>query len=210
MKKLPSRAWLAALFLPGQMLPAFTVDKNVNASPPEEKVVIFEKGRPTDNVTFFDNENCKMTILPDGSLESRIVGNGEVKCGVKWKPRGDLKETFDSKDYKYVIITCRMEGNSKTTQPNGKVAEQRPDNLWFPAVLFNAAGERAGSANLADATENGRTPDQTTKLVMPMILFTFWSQDTSQIQAIGFSWDKTRPNIQRDYRLIIDKIALAN
>jgi hypothetical protein len=187
---------------------AFEVTKNVNTGkPPVEKVVLFQKGHAPDSVAFFDNENCRMSFTPDGAIEARITGNGEVKCGINWKPEGARGETFNTKDYGHVLISCRMEGSNKTTgstQPG-----QRPDNLWFPAVLFNAAGQLVGSANLADGTPDGRTPDQTTTVVLPMLLFTYFGDhDSSQVRGIGFTWPKTRANIDRDYRLVIEKIAL--
>lgn len=188
---------------------AFEVTKNVNTGkPPVEKVVLFQKGQPQESVIFFDNENCRMSFAPDGVIEARITGNGEVKCGVNWKPEGSRGETFNTKDFGHVVITCRLEGSNKTTgssQPG-----QRPDNLWFAATLFNATGQPVGSANLADGTADERTPDQTTTIVLPMLLFTYFGDhDSSQVRGVGFTWPKARANVDRDYRLVIEKIALA-
>lgn len=187
----------------------FEVTKNVNTGkPPEEKVVIFQKGQAADTLTFFDTESGRMALNADGEIEARITGNGEVKCGIHWKPRGDLGETFNTKDYGHVVITCRMEGSNKTA--GSDAPGQRPDNLWFPAVLFNAKGEVVGSANLADGTPDGKTPDKTTTVVLPMMIFTYFGDhDSSQVRGIGFTWQKARANVNRDYKLIIEKIALA-
>ena len=65
------------------------------------------------------------------------------------------------------------------------------------------------SLNLADMLEDGKTPQQITTLKIPMALLTFGAQDPHQIQGVGFWWNKTRPNINRDFRLVIEKIALA-
>jgi hypothetical protein len=191
---------------------AFTVVKNINTGkPPVEKIMIFEKGKPTDHLTFVDDANCKMSFTAEGAVEVRIIGNAQIRPQIRWKPRGDLKETFDANAYTYLILTCRLEGNIKETAPNGKITEKRPDNLWLPAVLYNTSGEPVGGANLADVTEDERTPDKTTVLKIPMILFTKQTANNStKIQAVGFFWSQTRASSNRDFRLVIDKIALAD
>jgi len=191
---------------------AFTVTKDVNSGkPPVEKVVIYEKGQAGDLMTFSDTPDCKLAYTDDGSIESRIIGNSAFQFSMRWKPRSGLPETLNFNDYDCVVITCRMEGNMKITAPNGKVEEKRADNLWFPASLFDVNGKKIGSANLADATKDGRTPDKTTTLVIPKVLFTFWPQDgdPTKLAAIGGEWNAGRSNQQRDFRLVIDKIALA-
>lgn len=190
-------------------LPAFEAVRNVNTgAPPVEKVVLFQKGQAADSVEIFDNESCRTTINADGDLEARIVGNGAVQCGIRWKPDGNRKETFDIADYGHIVITCRMEGSNRTKGNSGP--GQRPDNLWFSAALFNAAGQPVGSANLADGAPDGRTPDKTTTLVLPTLLFTYFGDhDASQVRGIGFTWPQTRATVDRDYRLIIERIALA-
>ena len=60
---------LIALSLMLVALPAlaFTVVKNVNSGkPPVERVVIFEKGKPADHLSFVDDSNCKLSYA--GSL----------------------------------------------------------------------------------------------------------------------------------------------
>lgn len=203
------RPVLLATLVFGTVASGFEVTKNVNTGrPPEEKVVLFQKGQAADTLTFFDTESGRIGLNADGEIEARITGNGEVKCGIVWKPRADLPETFATRDYGHVVITCRMEGSNKTV---GKDAPgRRPDNLWFPAALFNAKGEVVGSANLADGTPDGKTPDKTTTVVLPMMLFTYFGEhDSSAVRGIGFTWQKARANVHRDYKLIIEKIALA-
>jgi hypothetical protein len=174
-----------------------------------EKIVIFEKGKPTDHLSFVDDPNCKLSFTPDGSLECRIIGNAEIKPIIKWKPKPGLPAGFRTLDYDYIILTCRMEGNSKTTNAQGKVTETRPDNLWFGFSLFDANGERLGAVSLADGSVDIKTPATTTVLKFPMIMVRFWDMDkTGEVQAIGFPWSKTRPEVNRDFRLVIDKIAV--
>ena len=194
-----------------QTVSAFDVIKNVNSlKPPVEKLVIFEKGKPTDHLSFVDDANCKLSFTPDGAIECRIVGNTEINPLIKWKAKEGLPAGFRLQDYDYVILTCRMEGTNKITDAKGTVSENRPANMYFCYTLFDLNGDRLGTANLADATTNGKTPDQTTVLKFPMILVRFWDQSkTGEVQAIGFPWAKTRSEINRDYRLIIDKIAVA-
>lgn len=191
---------------------AFTVTKDVNSGQaPVEKVVIFEKGQARDLLTFSDTPECKLAYTDDGSIESRITGNRAFQFNIGWKPRPGVPEALNFDDYDCVVLTCRMEGTLKVTAPNGKVDEKRGDNLWFPASLFDAAGKRVGMANLADATKDGRTPAQTTTLVIPKVLFTFWPQegDPKKITSVGGEWNEARSNQQRDFRLVIDKIAFA-
>lgn len=203
---LPLLAGLALLALsPGAH--AFEVIKDINAEP-TEKLVIFEKGKPRDHLSFVDDANCKFSYLEDGSIECRIIGNSVIKPMIKWKGAG-LPDSFKLKQYDYLILTCRMEGTVKSTT-NGRTTDVRPDNLWFPVALFNDAGEILGSASLADPTPDRRTPDKTTVLKFPMVQLTFWGPGRGDVSAVGFSWSKTHDHMSRDFRLIIDKIAFAN
>ena len=191
---------------------AFTVIKNVNSGkPPVEQVVIFEKGKPADYLSFVDDPNCKLSFNPDGAIECRIIGCAEIKPMIKWKPGEGVPAGIRLQDYNYLILTCRLEGDTKVTTAPGRVSSQRPDNLWFGFTLFDANGERLGSASLADPTPDKKTPDKTTVLKFPMGLIKFWDMDKNgEVQAIGFPWSKPHLNMIRDFRLIIDKIALAN
>jgi len=194
-----------------QKVSAFDVIKNVNSGKPMiEKLVIFEKGKPTDHLSFVDTENCKLSFTADGSIECRIQGNLEIKPLIKWKAKEGLPAGFRLRDYDYIILTCRMEGTNKITAANGKVNENRPPNLWYGFQLYDANGIRQGTASLADVTDTLTTPDKTTVLKFPMTLIRYWDLDKNdEIQSIGFPWGKTRPEINRDFRLIIEKIAVA-
>jgi len=205
---------LIALSLMLVALPAlaFTVVKNVNSGkPPVERVVIFEKGKPTDHLSFVDDSNCKLSFAPDGAIECRIIGCAEIKPLIKWKPSEGVPAGIHLQDYDYLILTCRLEGDTKVANAQGRVTSQRPDNLWFGFTLFDTNGERLGSASLADPTPDKKTPDKTTVLKFPMSLIKFWDMDKKgEVQAIGFPWSKPHPNITREFRLIIDKIVLAD
>lgn len=204
--------FLAACFLlPFSSAPAFEIIKNINSGkPPVEKIVIFEKGKPTDHLSFVDDANCKLSFTQDGSIECRIIGNAEIKPLIKWKAKPGLPAGFRTQDYDYVILTCRLEGTAKVTNAKGKVTDSRAANLWFGFSFFDANGESLGSGSLADPTADKVTPEKTTVLKFPMILVRFWDMDkTGEVQAIGFPWSKTRPDINRDFRLVIEKIALA-
>ena len=200
--------------LPTRTGSAFEVVKNVNSGkPPVEKVVLFEKGKPSGHLHFVDSANCKMSFTQDGSIECKYSGSDAAAPTILWKPGAGIPETFDANSYSIMILTCRLEGNVKETGPNGKVTEKRADNLWFGPQLLDAGDQRVGLANLSDVSEDGKTPSETTVLKIPMSLFTkLWAtgKDTHHIKGIVFPWGKTRPNSNRDFRLVIEKIALAD
>jgi hypothetical protein len=204
-------AGIGALLLPLSSASAFTVAKNVNDGHAlVDQVVFFEKGKPSEHLVLESTESCKTVIDTDGALDARIVGGDAVKVTIRWKPTGDLKKTFDAASYDYLVLVCRLEGCNKSTQPNGKVIEQRADNLWFGPSLVNDNGETVGCANMADVAPDQKTPSQTVTLKFPMILLTNWGKETSRIQAVEFAWGKTNPTVSRDFRLVIEKISLAN
>ena len=195
---------LACLPLQSQ---AFEVIKDINKEP-VEKLVIFEKGKPAQHLSFVDDANCKLSFTKDGEIECLIVGNADIKPMIKWKGNG-LPDSFPLKTYGYLVLTCRMEGTNKVAN-GGKTSDQRPDNLWFPVCLFNDSGEILGSASLADPTPDKCTPNKTTTLKFPMVQLSFWGPGKGDVNAVGFNWSKTHANITRDYRVVIDKIAFAN
>ncbi len=204
----------AALILAAGMicenLSAFTVVKNVNSgTPPVEKAVIFEKGKPADHLILSGPKESKVGLTPDGAIEAWFVGSDETHVKINWKSTGDLKQSLNADDYSCLILTCRLEGTAINTQPNGKKVEQRADNLWLPVLLLNGKGEQVASANLADATDDGVTPKETTTLKIPMVLLTFYGHDTKDIQGVSFKWSKGRATTNRNFRLVIDKIAFA-
>lgn len=195
---------LAALAWP------FEVTKNVNSgAAPVERVLIFDKAGPHGHVQFSDGPECLMTFAEDGSIVSRIIGHGDIKPQVRWQVGDGRPATFDVHAYSYLVITCRLEGQIKNTR-EGKVSETRPDNLWLAACLFNVAGERVGGVGLADLCEDGRTPDRMTVLKIPLMLFHKAPNDTAHISGIGFSWGKTHDYTNRDFRLVIDRVSLAD
>jgi hypothetical protein len=206
------RPTLYACFL-ALTLPAsgFDVIKNVNSGkPPIEKVVLFEKGKPHDHLSFVDDENCKLSYAADGAIECRIQGSAEIKPLLKWKETDGIPAGIRLQDYDYVIITCRLEGTVHTTNPNGKVTDTRPDNLWYGFSLYDANGEILGGCSFADPTEDKRTPDKTAVLKFPMMMVRIWHpENDGALAAIGFPWSKTRPTSNRDFKLVVDKISLA-
>jgi hypothetical protein len=77
-------------------------------------------------------------------------------------------------------------------------------------VLRDVNGQNVGWANLADVTDDAKTPTTTTELQIPMILFSKFSPaDVHHIKAIAFPWGDTHPEMNRDMHFIIDKISLA-
>jgi hypothetical protein len=191
---------------------AFTVIKNVNTTvPPVEKLVIFDKARGAANQVTFTVENAPTAINADGAIQSDITGNDKLNIQINWKPQGDLKETFDATQYNYMLLTCRVEGAIHQTNPGGKVSDLPRGNLYFAIVLIDGNNQNVGYANLADVSEDGKTPATTVTLKIPMILFTSGaSNDAKHIKTIGFPWGATHPTLNRDLHLVIDKIALAD
>lgn len=209
-----SRTILCSTLLAGLLTatpgPAFTVTKNINTGKlPVEKVVLFAKEASHAHITFADNAWSRLSFEPDGAILSRIIGHKAIEPKILWKAGEGRPESFDVSAYTHLILTCRMEGSSKETVAGGKIRETRPDNLWFSAALFNAAGERVGIVSLADVNDD-KTPALTTTLVIPLLLFTNSIVDCHHITAVGFMWGDARANVNRDFRLVIDRIALAD
>jgi hypothetical protein len=191
----------------------FTVVKNVNTDAPAEKFVIFDKSQPADHLVFVDTTSCKMARLDDGSIESRVTGNDTVRPTIEWKPSDSLPATFDATSLGYLILTFRVEGDTKQTDPNGKVRVVRGDNLWLGLALYDEDGTRLGILNTADFTDDQKTPAETTTIRVPLSLLAKPKDpnaDPRHVKGVGFYWDKTRPNIDRDFRIIIEKIVLAD
>jgi hypothetical protein len=217
MKKLCLLAGVMGLVLTGLAAVAgegqgFTVTKNVNSEkPPVEKVVIFEKGKGADHLSF--EGVGKFTVAEDGSLTLPVVGHELVKPIIRWKEGDGRPASFDPANYTFLLITLSFEGNVKTTQPNGKVTESRPDNLWFSIALFDPKDQWPTIMGLAELTEDGKTPSKTVTLKVPLSLFAKTRNpavDVKHINGIGFYWDKTRETSNRDFKLVIEKIALAD
>lgn len=190
---------------------AFTLIKNVNSGVPlEEKLVIFDKLHSSTQLIFSDLGTSKTVVGGDGALESQISGNEPVKVLISWKAGGSIPDAIDLTQYGYLVLTCRLEGTSQLKMGDGKFRDTpRRGNLYFCVVLYDASGAHTAYGNLADLNE-GETPDKTVTLAFPLMLFVNGAQcDVRHITAIGFPMDKTRAEVNRNFRLVIDKIALA-
>ena len=207
--------WMLAAYvlMAGASLPAVTLVKNVNSTKPlEEKVVIFDKSQPSGHILFEDTENCRMRFGADGAIESKIVGNEKAEPAIRWKPNGNLQESFDPHQYNYMIFVFRIEGCSKEADSKGNIREGRPDNLWISLQLLDSNNARFGGANFADVAEDGKTPSKTTTLKIPMCLLSdLWAEgrDSHHAKGLVIPCAKTRPTIDRDFVCVIDRIALA-
>lgn len=204
----------AAIFCALVVAPAgaFTVIRNVNTgNPPVEKIVIFDKSRGSANAVTFKVDNAPTSINASGAIESVITGNKKLDIQINWKPSATVPESFDATQYNYLMLTCHMEGVTHKTDPySGKVGDLPNGNLYFTAELRDANDQNVGYANLADATEDAKTPMTATELHIPMILFwKFSPNDVHHVKSVAFVWGDTHPELNRDYHFIIDKIALA-
>jgi hypothetical protein len=66
---------------------------------------------------------------------------------------------------------------------------------------------------LAEVAEDGKTPSKMVTLKVPLSLFAKPSNpavDVKHLNGVGFYWDKTRETSNRDFKLVIEKIALAD
>lgn len=203
---------LALLAAPA--LSAFEVTKNVNTGkPPVEKVLLFAKDKPHDHITFACTGTGDLAFAEDGAIVSTITGGGKAAPRIGWKPGDGRPAAFDVTAYTYLILTCRLEGSTRTKNKKGVMeAQPRGGNLWFGANLYNAAGERIGGVSLADVNEanEGVTPAETVELRIPLILFHGSALADKQVALIGTDWGPTRPPQERDFRWVIDRIALAD
>ena len=202
---------LASVLLAAGPLAAFEVVKNVNSGkPPVEKIVVFDKAQQDEKLVLDGKGDDKFTRAADGSLVSVIAGSKEVQPVVRWKGHPMLPAAIDARQYDYLLLTCRLEGNVKQAHPNGKTTESRPDNLWFSATMINAKGERVGLASLADYTPDIKTPAETVTLKIPMMVMLRSPNDPSSIEGVGFYWGDGRATQNRDFRLVVDRIAFGN
>jgi hypothetical protein len=191
--------------------PAFEVTRNINTGlPPVEKVVLFAKNKPHDHIICTDAENCRIAFDVDGAMTIQYSGNKESQPKIAWKVGEGRPESFDVANYTFLIITCRIEGVLREDRGNGKMTESRGDNLWIGPSVYNVAGDRVGGIGLAELAEDGKTPAQTTVLRVPLTLFARSPVDNQHVNAIGFPWGAARKNQNRDFRLVIDRIALAD
>ena len=104
-----------------------------------------------------------------------------------------------------------MEGDIKRTFDNGKVTASRPDDLWLGVTFYDAANVRSGVAGLAPISPDKKTPKDMVTLKIPMSLFIGGAfNDITKIIGIGFPWNKTHDYNNRELRIVVEKIALAN
>lgn len=194
--------------------PAFEVTKNINTGkPPVEKVLLFAKDKPHDHITFACTGTGALSFADDGAIVSTITGGGSAAPRIGWKPGDGRPAAFDTTAYTYLILVCRLEGTTRTKNKKGEMEPQkRGGNLWFGANLYNAAGERLSGVSLADVNEGneGVTPAETVELRIPLLLFHGSSLADKQVAFIGTDWGATRPPQERDFRWVIDRIALAD
>ncbi|MEK7412271.1 MAG: hypothetical protein AAB263_03005 [Planctomycetota bacterium] len=194
-------------------LTAFEVTKNINTGkPPVEKSVLFAKDAKHDHVILAETGNGQFAFSEDGSIVSTIKGSKEIAPRLSWKAGDGRPASIDVTAYTYLILTCRMEGNVQETNAKGKVIEKRADNLWFSVNLYNAANQRIGAVSLADVNDSkeGTTPAETTELRIPLILFAGSAFEDKLVTTIGTDWKATASNQSRNFRWVIDRIALAN
>lgn len=203
----------AMFFLIMAAAPAFNVVKNVNdGKPPVERILIFEKGKPHDHLIIEDKlGNCDVRYAEDGAIEAIITGNEPIQPTISWKPNGDLKETFNANDYTYLVMTFAMEGDVTRTFPNGRTSASRPGNMWFPVTMYDTNGVRTAQVNPASLTDDKTTPAEVVTLNIPMMLFIKGAfNDTTKIQSIAFPWGKTHDYNDRNIRLVIERMVLAD
>jgi hypothetical protein len=176
-----------------------------------EKVVLFEKGKGAEHLSF--EGVGKFAVAENGSLELPVTGHGLVKPIIRWKEGEGRPASFDPAAYTFLLVTMSFEGDVKTTMPNGKVTESRPDNLWFSIALFDAKDRWPTTMGLAELTPDDKTPSKMVTLKVPLSLFAKSRNpevDIKHINGVGFYWDKTRETSNRDFKLVIEKIALAD
>jgi hypothetical protein len=182
--------------------------KNVNSGKPEIAFVLFDKTKTTPELTLKSVRGGEVKRTSDGAIDFHLTGNGAANPSVSWKAAGDVPATFNAADYSGLLVTCRVEGVSHQKMGD-KIVDQRGDNLWLGLSLLNAKGESVGLANLADMAEDQKTPRETVELFIPMLYFVRPGFDSTQISAFGFPVIAGRPEVDRDFHVIIEKIALA-
>ncbi|MBN2581774.1 MAG: hypothetical protein JXL80_01810 [Planctomycetes bacterium] len=201
--------WLAA----GSPIAAFTVDKNVNSGePPAEKLVIFDHKAGHEHIVLKDPAGgCTMSFADDGTIDVPITGNAEIKPTVYWKPKGDLGETVDLTSCSYLLVRMKLEGDIKRTFDNGKTSSSRPDNLWFGLRLYDKDGQPAGNVNIASVTDDEKTPAEMVTVKVPAVLLVNTAHgDAKQVAGVGFYWPKTHDYNDRQCRLVVERISLAD
>ncbi len=202
---------LSSVMLAGA-LHAFTVEKNVNSGePPVEKRVLFTKGQ-ADSVTIEDKTgNTKTSFTDDGAIQVLITGSGAIEPTITFKDDKGKPITFDATKHQYLLVRMKLEGDIKRTFPNGKVTASRPDNLWMALRVVDANGNMCGAVNIASVTDDEKTPSEMTTLKVPMLLVRGYADaDSTQAAGVRFLFAKTHDYNNRDFRLIVEHIAVAD
>jgi|GEM_PF-3484195 len=210
---LPGCLLALLLLIPALPAQAFTVTKDIHSEKPlEDKIVIFEKGKPSAHLSFTNSEECAFTLGKDGSLECKLVGSSICSAAIRWKEGNGLPKSFHSTDYDYLVVVCRIEGSSQTKGKKGDVNEQRNDTFpGFGFALLNDKGEVMAQANPAMGSENLKLPEKTETLKIPIPIMFFWHPEAAgDVHAIGIRAGATKAGTERNYRFVIDKISLSN
>lgn len=201
------------LLIPVRPAGAFTVTKDIHSAKPlEDKIVIFEKGKPSGHLTFTNSQDCAFSVSKDGSLECKLVGNSACSAAIRWKEGNGLPKSFLSGDYDYLVVVCRIEGSSQTKGKKGDVSEQRNDTFpGFGFALLNDKGEVMASANPALGAESLKLPEKTETLKISIPIMFFWHPEAAgEVHSIGIRAVAAKAGTERNYRFVIDKISLSN
>jgi hypothetical protein len=193
-------------------LHAFTVVKDVSR-PPVEKLVLFEKSTPPENLTFFNNGKYPFERGADGSLVLRINGNETVDAGFTWAANPRLTPSFTLSEHAAILVTFRLEGANRQTLGNGQVLSRRADNLWNSFALYNDKQEAVACGSLADGAPGGKAPSETVTIRLPVMVLTYWGENPRPpIHGFGFQWNEARNanNNNRDYTLVIDRVVVVD
>jgi len=185
----------------------FDVVKNINSGKPQVAFVLFDKASNTPELELKSTPGGEVKRTADGSIDFHLTGSGAANPTVSWKAAGDVPATFNAADYSGMLVTCRFEGVMHRKFGN-KIIDQSGDNLWLSLSLINNKGESVGLANPADITDDRKSPRETTELFIPMLYFVRPGFDSTHISAFGFPVIAGRPENDRDFHVIIEKIAL--
>lgn len=210
---LPACLLALVLLLPALQARAFTVTKDIHSAKPlQDKIVIFEKGKPSGHLTFTNSEDCAFSLTKDGSLECKLVGGSTCSAAIRWKEGNGLPKSFHSGDYDYLVVVCRIEGSNQTKGKKGEASEQRNDTFpGFGFALLNDKGEVMASANPALGAENLKLPEKTETLKIPVPIMFFWHPEAAgEVHSIGIKASAPKAGTERNYRFVIDKISLSN
>ena len=98
--------------------------------------------RVLHSLSFVDDPNYKLSFTPEGAIECRITGGAEIKPLIKWKPKAGVPAGIRLQDYDYLILTCRLEGDTKVANAQGRVTGQRPVRFHAVRCQWRTIGQR--------------------------------------------------------------------